>query len=477
MRGRGEARVNGKGPFLSSALLSFGLLGLAIPWAPAGAQNAPGRAPSTAELSQEAPVLSLDEALDLAVQYNPAYRRAVNSLELNDVERMQAWGSFLPTLSLSWGTGVTLNRQLISTDNFGNPIENPITDWRTSSSTSQSISGSLSLYQWGARSREMDAQRARARASEASVTFQSRTLRADVVRAYRTAQNQAALLSVERSLLESRQLDFQTTTRMFELAGATRVDVLTAELQVRQQEQRIREAEGQLDQALLGLRTVVGDQELGVFQVESTLPGAFDPGELDPESLASRAFSSNPTLIVQEANVDVSRAQAKSARRAHWPPLTISFNGRQGTYGDDYGGFMAPFPNDSRSAGASFGISIPVFQGFDNKARIVQAEVTLVNQEESLREARLQVEELVRSRFIALETAHQSYLITLTSRDIAQERLRLGREQFRLGSRTFTELQQDIDAASQAERAVINQLFALEQALTNLEEIVGEELR
>jgi hypothetical protein len=87
------------------------------------------------------------------------------------------------------------------------------------------------------------------------------------------------------------------------------------------------------------------------------------------------------------------------------------------------------------------------------------------------------VEELVRARFIALQTAYESYLISVRSRDIAQERLRLGREQFRLGSRTFVELQQDIDAASQAERAVTNQFFVLERALADLEEIVGEELR
>jgi outer membrane protein len=421
--------------------------------------------------------LSLGEALERAQRHNPAYRRALNDLQLNAVERQQAWGAFLPTFSLSWGSGVSLNRQLISTDVFGNPIENPVTEWRTSTSTSQSVNGSLSLYQWGARSREMAAQQARARASEASVTSQSRTLRANVIRAYRFAQNQASLLAVEEALLESRQTDLQTTTRRFELAGATRVDVLTAELAVQQQEQRIREAEGALDQALLNLRTVVGDPDLELFQVDGGLPEAFDPEGLDPESLAPRAFASNPTLIVQEANLEVRRAQAQSARRSHWPPLTISFNARQGTYGNDYDGFLAPFPNDSRSGGASFGISIPLFQGFDNKARIVQAEVSLVNQEEILREAQLQVEEAVGASFIALETAHQSYLITLTSRDIAQERLRLGREQFRLGSRTFTELQQDIDAASQAERAVINQLFALERALADLEEIVGEELR
>ena len=63
---------------------------------------------------QEGPVLSLDEALDRAVQNSPDYRRAVNNLELSDAERMQAWGAYLPTLSIGTNTGVSLNRQLIS---------------------------------------------------------------------------------------------------------------------------------------------------------------------------------------------------------------------------------------------------------------------------------------------------------------------------------------------------------------------------
>ena len=207
------------------------------------------------------------------------------------------------------------------------------------------------------------------------------------------------------------------------------------------------------------------------------LPEAFDPGGLDPAALSELAYSSNPQLIVQEATSEVRRAQAQSARRAHWPGLTIFFSARQSTFGDEYSDFADPFPDRSRSGSAGFGIDIPIFQGFQNKTRIVQAEIAQINQEETVREIRLQVEELVRSRFIALQTAYESYLISVRSQEIAQERLRLGREQFRLGSRTFTELQQDIQAASQAERALINQLFALEQALANLEEMVGEELR
>lgn len=427
--------------------------------------------------AQDGLVLSLEEALARATEFNPGLRRTVNNLELSDIERKQVWGAYLPTFSFYAGTGVNLNRQLVSVDEFGNPVDNPFQDWKTSSSTTQSINGSLSLYQWGARSRNSATQKAQARAREAAVTADSRGLRADVIRAFRSAQNQSALLEVEESLLERRQLDLQTSQRMFELAGASRVDVLSAELEVTRQGQRIQEASGLLQRALLSLRTVVGDPDLLGFEVETDLPDAFNPTGLDPESLAALAYSSSPNLIEQEAAVDVSRAQAQSARRAHWPPLTISFSGRQSTFGEEYDGFLAGLPDESRSGGASIGITIPIFQGFNNKARIVRAEISLMNQEETFRESQLLVEEAVRARLIAVETAYQSYLITIRSRDISEERLRLGREQFRLGSRTFTELQQDIEANSQAERAVINQLFGLERAVADLEEMVGEELR
>ncbi len=458
----GGGRMGGRLLVAARGVLTAGVLTL-LSLAPAAAQAGT--------------TLTMEEALLRAGEHNPAYRRALNDLELSRAERLQALGAFLPRFSLNTRTGVSLNRQLIATDNFGNPIENPFTDWKTSSSTSQSLDASLTLFNWGARSRDLDTQRAQARAREATLTARLRTLRADVVRAYRAAQQEQALLSVEEELLANRQNDLEMARRMFELAGASRVDVLTAELNVQQQEQRIQDARGQLQQALLRLRTVVGDETLEDFSVSRTLPEPFDPAGLQPRELADRAYSSSPTLIEQDAQLEVSRAQAQSARRSHWPGITLFFSGFQSLYGDDWDGFADPWPDRSRSGSSSFGITIPIFQGFDNHARIVQAEVALSNQEETVREARLVVEEAVEARFIAVRTAYQSYLISVRSEEIAGERLRLGREQFRLGSRTFTELQQDIQAAADAGRAVITQFFLLEEALANLEEMVGEELR
>lgn len=427
--------------------------------------------------AQEPPLLTLGEALERARLHNPSYRAVQNELRLSKVERELAVGQFLPTLSFSVSTGASLNRQLVSTDVFGIPVANPITEWRTSSSASQSLLGRISLWDWGGRFRGLAAQKARAKAREAAVTAASRTLRATVVRRYRAAQNQLALQAVEADLLKNRLLELETTRRRFELAGAGRVDVLIAELQVREQESRIEEIKGQLEAALLALRTAIGDETLTAFRVCNALPDPFDPSPLDEEDLVARALASSPVLLEQESGLNVMRAELANARSSRWPSISMGFSATQSSFGDQLTSVFDLLPDRSRTGGVSFGITVPLFPRLDTKASVVQAEVQLANAQERLREAQLRVVEEVRSRFIALKTAHRSYLMAVQSRSIAQERLALAREQYRLGTRTFTELQQDIEAAARAERQVIDQLFALERALTNLEEVVGEELR
>ncbi len=65
----------------------------------------------------------------------------------------------------------------------------------------------------------------------------------------------------------------------------------------------------------------------------------------------------------------------------------------------------------------------------------------------------------MRSRFIACRPPTRAIRSPSAPRRSPRSASGWAREQFRLGSRTFTELQQDIDAACQAERGVITQLF------------------
>jgi len=453
-------------------LLTLSLLFLPLPAATPiqGQEEGPGR-------GQELPSLTLEEALERAGEHNPDYRMAQNDLELSRTSRKQAWGAFLPGLDLSAGTGLSFNRQLVSVDEFGQPVENPFTEWQTSSSSYQNLGGSLTLFQGGQRFHQLAMEDARARARNAAVTTRFRTLRGEVVRTYYRALNQEALLAVEEELLEGRRRDLELTERMFELAGATRVEVLAAELNVQRQEQRIQQIQAQLDQALLTLRRVIGDPELEHFRLSQEPPTPFDPSGLDEDALVERALLASPQVLEQEAQLEAGRAQARYARGSRWPSIRLSFGVNQRTFDRGEGALFRPFPDQSRYGSTSLSLSIPLFSRFQNEAQIAEAQVALDNTRETLRKTRLQAEENVRSRLISLRTAHQGYEIALRSREIAQERLELAQQQYRQGSRTFSELQRDIEDAASAEREVINQLFGFLEARVNLEEVVGEEVR
>ena len=430
--------------------------------------------PVAGAMAQSGPTLSLSDALDRARQHNPDYRMAQNELELSRTGKREAWGAFLPSLNLQAGTGVSFDRQLVSTDFFGNPIENPVSEWQTSSSSTQYLGGNITLFEGGQRFHQLSVQGAQALVREATVSSRLRGVRGEVIRVYQRAQAQQALLQVEEELLQGRHLDLEMTRRMYDLAGATRVEVLAAELNVQRQDQRIQQTMAQLEQGLLSLRRTIGDPALPEFGLSEDTPAPFDPQALDPETLVARALASNPQIHQQRAQLDVGAAQARVARGSRWPTLSLSFGFTQRTFAPEQDALFDLYPDQGRYGSTSLNMSIPVFSRFQNSARIAEAQVGLDNAQENLRKTHLQVEEEVRSRLIALRTAHQGYEIALRSREIAQERLRLAREQFRLGSRTFSELQRDIDDGANAEREVINQLFGFLEARVNLEETVGD---
>jgi len=430
--------------------------------------------PMAGATAQAGPTLSLSDALDRARLYNPDYRMAQNDLELSKTGKREAWGAFLPNLNLSAGTGMSFDRQLVSQDFFGNPIENPQSEWQTSSSSSQSLGGSIILFEGGQRFHQLSLQGAQALVREATVSSRLRIVRGEVVRVYQRAQAQQALLQVEEELLEGRHLDLEMTRRMYDLAGATRVEVLAAELSVQRQDQRIQETIARLEQGILSLRRTIGDPELADFDLSEDTPAPVDPQVLDPELLVARALDSHPLIHQQRAQLDVGAAQARVARGSRWPSLSLSFGFNQRVFASQREALFDIYPDQGRYGSTSLSMSIPVFSRFQNSGRIAEAQVGLDNAQESLRKTNLQVEEEVRSRLIALRTAYQGYEIALRSREIAQERLRLAREQFRLGSRTFSELQLAIDDGANAEREVINQHFGFLEAKVNLEETVGD---
>jgi outer membrane protein len=425
------------------------------------------------------PVVTLQDAVAIARAANPNFRQAVASLDLNGVEHRATLATqVLPNLDitlLSTGYGGNLTRRAF--DNFGRPIEDPQAEWVFNSNTSQSVGltwniQGLSFINALKRQDRTNNDRLLALASQGWV------LEAEVRRLYFDALQQQELLDVETRIREARETDLESAQRLFEIAQRSRVDVLNAELQVAQQDQNIQAQSRTYEQALLALRTYMGDANIGQFQPAPVDFTVFDPSGIPADTLVALALAANPSLREARAAVSGAELGVTEANESWFPTLGVRFEyGRlaQTRRSDAFLDFT-PEPNDWQSSFSVF-LGVPLLENFfQDRATLAQAQVDLDAREEDLRAQRLEVDRTVRTEWINLNNQYQSLQLAQRSFSIAEEAVRLAREEYRLGTRTFEQVQESVDQGAEAARQVIQARYGFVDAYLALEEAMGRRL-
>lgn len=424
-------------------------------------------------------ILTLDEALERARGSNPAYRRAVNSAALNGTEMRTTWfGQVLPQAELTlFQTQFTGNLTRRAFDNFGNPIERPETDWTYFSQTNQSLDLTWSI-QGASIFNALDRQRLTNLDRDIAEVRALTDVQIAVRRAYMDVLERRDLLRAEEATLEGRRTDRDAAERLFGLAMKTRVDVLNAELAEEQQMLAVRQARSAHEQARLTLRTRLGDPDLPPLRLAETSLPVFDPVGLAADDLVRTALDVNPEVRQVDVAVRAADLGVAEAKRSWWPSLFMNFNVArrpQASQGDAL--FDVSF-DETLDQRFGVGLSFPMFNDyFQNQQGIHRARVDLRNQQESRRETELRIEETVRSALLELENQYESLRLAERSAEIAGEALRLAREEYRLGSRTFEALRDAFDQEADTRRQVIQARHSFVDALLSLEEAVGTQVR
>jgi outer membrane protein len=436
--------------------------------------------PATAQEAGDTLALSLADALRIAEGSNPTYLQSENQLSLNGVETRATWlGEVLPQLSFRlFDTGYSgqLTRQFV--DFVGNPVDNPNASWIYSSSTRQGVDLSWTVEGLSFLNARKS-QRLQNRGRELDVVAAGAELRTSVQQEYYAALREQELLSVEEAILATREVDRESAQRLFSLAQNSRVDVLNAEFAIEQQRATIQEQRRALQQALLTLRTTLGDPDLPPLRLQRAELPVFDASTLDEGELVERALRRNPSLVAADAAVAEARVGLDQAQQWRWPTLSLNYSWGRWVQGRDVDAF-ASVGYDPNEVQSSFSASLrfPFLNNyFQNRSQEAQARVQLDNQRESLKQERLTVEREVRSQLINLRNRNETLRLARRSLEIAGEALRLAREEYRLGSRTFEQLQEAVEQEADARRQVTEARYGFVDALLALEQAVGAEVR
>ena len=430
---------------------------------------------AAAPLAAQQPLrpLSLSQARAIAAEHNPAYRRARNELRVAEAAERQGWGAFLPTLRLSVSSGANLSRSFTGVNDFGQPVRLDDPREYTGSSAMQSITlGDLTLFDGGARISELRAARASARASRAGVSAEARRLEAELARRYYRALRTERLIELEERLLEGAREQLEANQRLLRIAAATPVDVIGAEVDVARQEQAAETARGEVAKAMLALREEIGLAGDTAWTLSDTEPESFDPAALAVDSLVDLALGSDPRVQQLEAEMEAASQRLRAARAARLPNLSAYASASRSAYRSEYEALAELNPLD-QSFGFGFSISLPIFSQFRTSYAIAQARAQREGAQEELRAARLAAEREVRTALLDLQNAARAVRLAERAAELSRDRVELAREQYRLGSISFTELQTIIDRAAQAERDALNARFDFADALVTLQEKAG----
>jgi outer membrane protein TolC len=165
-----------------------------------------------------------------------------------------------------------------------------------------------------------------------------------------------------------------------------------------------------------------------------------------------------------------------SVVRSQWLP-TLRFNVNTGRTELDRGGggaFLQPNPSSDWDRNISLDLSFPdLGRWFAVQINTRSQQVNVRNAQEELRQIRLDVEQDVRSVMVGLRSDFASLDIQEQRAELAQQRLDLQLESYRLGSGTFLDLQNASQQAANVQRTLLQRRYQLERALVTLEQTLG----
>lgn len=412
-----------------------------------------------AAAQEEMEAVSLEQAVERAMLHSPQLAQTQAGVINAGSTRRRAWGSFLPTVSMSSGASVN------SRDRFDPNTQRVVTG--SSDSYSAGVSANYQLFQGGRKYAELGRTRAAELEAEARLLTQRYSVVLQTGTLFVNALRQADLVAVAEASVARAEESLEITRARIRVGGATRSDTLRTRLELANARQSLLQSRNQLRATRFALGRQVGVSG-------PVLPIA--PDNLDPAPLAlseaeivALAESRSPAVRVAEAAASVAESSLQSARSSYLPSLSAS-----SSY--SWQNQELALDGGNRSWSIRINGSYQLFDGFAREQSVGQASqgrrVARLTEEDARRGVRQDVDAALRT----LETQEEAIAIAVEAREVAVEDLRLNRVLYDNDAAPILDVITSQVALDQAEANLVAARYDYALARAELESIIGREL-
>ncbi|MDP2959460.1 MAG: TolC family protein [Longimicrobiales bacterium] len=433
----------------SNPLLRAGMGGLLVTVALLGAPRA-----GSCQLT-----VTLAEALQRALERSPTMAQQEQAVESASSAQRQAFGTFLPSLSLSSGSS------LRSTQRFDQATDRIVEG--SSDSYNAGLSSSITVFDGGRMFANLAGAQADYRAAEARQGNQRNQVTLQTKNLFFAALRQADLMEVARERVRQAEESLTMVRTRTQVGTATVSDSLRARLEFVNARQSLLQAETATRAARFALGRQVGE----AAPVTPVRPEDLDPTPLalSEEEILLIAESESPEVIAAAEGTLSAASGVRDARGQYLPTLRLSS-------GYSWANQDPSFAGGTTSWSLNLSASVPVFNGFAREGTMSRAQFAHRVARLQEDDARLAAREQADGALQDVRTAEQAITIAEEALAVADEDLRVIRERYRVGVATILELVTSQISVVQAGATAVTARYDYVLARAQLEAVLGRGL-
>ena len=352
----------------------------------------------------DAPTLSLDDCLSIALSESPTVKIADMEVSRTDYSRKETLGQLLPSISFGASYNRTLAKQVMymNMDGFkgmgqGESTEDDIQSRASSGGGNNGIKVGLdNSYNAGfTASMPLIAPQlwSAMKLSDSQIlrsVEQARSSRLELVNQVKSAYYTLLLAEDSRRVIiesyDMAKLSHDIYVKKHQAGAASDYDVLRTSVAMKNIEPELMQSEIAIKQARLQLLILMGLDASFEFTTEDGL-SAYEGSMYDTALSINRDYNLNPSLMLNEIDRKIAGQNLSIQKSAFYPTLALSANYNWTSMNNG-----APFKNLRWTPYSSIGftLSFPIFEGGQRYSRVKQAKIQAA-------ELTLQRENLMRS--------------------------------------------------------------------------------
>ena len=366
---------------------------------------------------------SLKESIEATLATNPEIGVVAADRQAIDQELRQARAGFLPSIDLRGAAGPEF------TDSPATRRRGGSSDSTTLLRLESQLTLSQMLFDGFATQSEVERQKARIDSSAFRVQETAEFIALDAVEAHLDVLRNRRLVELAVDNLEQHQRILARVRRLEREGAGSIADVTQAEARVAAAKNFLVIARRNLRDAEATYLRVVGSP---ADELEEPLPPLAAIPE-SPDSAAARAAVNSPTVLIANADINVSKAELEGARSGYYPRLDLELGAAANRNLDGIDG-------KDLDAQALVVLRYNLFRGGADIAREREAFARVRESREVLRRARREAEEQARVAYNGLVAASERVEVLRAGVEAQRATRDAYAQQFELGQRSLLDL-------------------------------------